>query len=130
MEPPKDAEVIEFPTSTIWFDEDGVLYSVSKKTPPVSVEESKKTLEEFVRLTGGKKVCMIIDMTNASPTDKESREFGAEVLPPLTKAIGMVSRSPMGRMIANLFFGLKPPPYPVKMFANEKDAKEWIKQYL
>jgi len=38
LTPPKDAELIEFPTSTIWFDKSGIMYSVSKKVPAQSLE--------------------------------------------------------------------------------------------
>jgi hypothetical protein len=130
MEPPKDAEIIDMPTSTVWIDGDGILYSISKKVPPQTVEESRKTLEDFKKITNGKKFCMLLDVTNSSPTDKETREFAAEELPKIVTALAMISDSPLGRMVANLFFALKPPPYPAKMFANEEDAKAWLLQYL
>jgi hypothetical protein len=44
--------------------------------------------------------------------------------------MAIVTSSPLSRMMANLFFSFKPPQYPVKMFQNEKDATEWIRQYL
>ena len=130
MEIPKNVKLIETPTSTIWFDETGICCSISKKHPPQSLEESKKSVEEFKKLTNGKKVCMLLDITNSSPSSKEIRDYAAEEMPKLVIAIAMISRSPLGRMVANLFFGLKPPSYPTKMFSNEKEAKEWLKQYL
>jgi mRNA degradation ribonuclease J1/J2 len=114
----------------MWFDKDGVLYSVSKKVPPQTVDAARETLAQFKQIVGDRKLCMILDLTNASPSDRETREFAAVELTRIVKAMGMVSGSPLGRMIANLFFGLKPPPYPVKMFADEKEAKAWIRQYL
>jgi hypothetical protein len=42
----------------------------------------------------------------------------------------MITTSPVSKMIANLFFGFKPPSYPVKMFTNKEEAVSWIKQYL
>ena len=48
----------------------------------------------------------------------------------VTKAMAIISASPLGRMVANLFFGFKPPVYPVKFCATQEEAKEWIKQYL
>ncbi|MGZ3883914.1 MAG: DUF7793 family protein, partial [Bacteroidia bacterium] len=61
---------------------------------------------------------------------KHQRDFIAEQLSSVTKAMAIITSSPLSRMIANLFFGLKPPPYPVKMFTNENEAKAWILQYL
>ena len=68
--------------------------------------------------------------STAPPPRKEDRDWIAQELDSVVKAMGIISTSPFSRMVANLFFGLKPPAYPVKFFENEKDAKEWIRQYL
>ena len=133
MQPPKDAKVTEWPTSTVWFDEDGVLYSKPKpvKYKSQTKEESEKQLEEFRKLTGGKKVCMILETDHSAPPPKrEDRDWIAKELDSITKAMAIISTSPLSRMLANLFFGFKPPAYPVKFFANEKEAKKWISKYL
>jgi len=134
MEIPSSAKTIDWPTSIMWFDEDGVLYSKPKPgvvEPEFSREDGKAQIEEFKKITGGKKVCLIIETNaNSRAPKKEDRDFIAEMLTEITKAMAVISTSPLSRMIANLFFGLKPPTYPVKFFSNEKEAKEWIKQYL
>jgi hypothetical protein len=129
MEPPKNAEVIDWETSTMWFDEDGVLYSVSKKIPPQTMEQTKQALEDFKKIIGNKKVCLIIDVTNTAESTKEVRDYVAIEFPKFIKAIAMISKSPLGKMLANLFFKVKKQPYPVKMFNDEREAKEWIMQY-
>jgi hypothetical protein len=134
MEIPKEAKIIDWTTSILWFDEQGILYSMPKpgvEEPILTREETLKQMESFKKLTGNKKLCMILETNkNSKAPKKEDRDFIAEQLADITKAMAIISTSPLSRMIANLFFGLKPPPYPVKFFSNEKDAKEWIKQYL
>ncbi len=130
MLPPENAKLIDWPNSTMWFDEDGILCSVSKKVAPLTLAETKKTVEDFKKLTGGKKVCMLSDNTNSTPLSKELRDYIADVMPDLVKAIAVVSSSAAGRMVANLFFSIKKQPYPIKMFDDEIKAKEWLKQYL
>ncbi len=129
MEIPKNVKVYDFPTSALWFDKDGILCSVSKKAPQQTIEESKKWMDEFYKIFGHEKHCMLIDITNASPVNKEARDYAAAELPKVVKAIAMISHSALGRMLINLFFGLKPPPYPAKMFSNETEAREWLKAY-
>ena len=74
---------------------------------------------------------MIAETDKSSPPPKkEDRDWIARELNSVIKALAIISTSPLGKMLANLFFGLKPPPYPYKFFSNEIDAKEWIKQYL
>ena len=126
MRPPKDATVYENFSSTFWFDKDGILYSISKRVRPQSLEEAKRELQKFINLTSGKKVCMLADVTNSSESTKEVRDFVAIELPKLIRAIAMVSDSALGKMLANLFFSLKTQPYPVKMFNDEKEARKWL----
>lgn len=130
MEIPKNTEIIEWETSTIWFDENGILYSISKKARPQSLEEIKKSMEAFKKLIGEKKICMLLDVTNSAESTKEARDYAAIEFPKFVKAIAMVSSSVLGKMLANLFFSIKAQPYPAKMFNDEKEAKEWLMQYL
>jgi hypothetical protein len=120
----ENIKVIDFPTSTMWFDEPGILSSVAKKIPPQSVEEAKKTIVEFRKITGGKKICLLSDSTDSPPANQEMRDYAAELIPEIAKAIAIFSRSAVGNMAANLFFSIKKQPYPVKMFTDETEAKE------
>ncbi|UPT67364.1 MAG: hypothetical protein M0D57_01335 [Sphingobacteriales bacterium JAD_PAG50586_3] len=130
MSPPQGAAITENKTSIYWFDEDGILCSVYKKAPPISLEESKQLIDEFRQVTQGRKFCMLLDITHSAASTKESREFAAVEFPKIVTAMAMLSASPLGRMLANLFFALKPTPYPAKIFATEKEAKDWLKHYL
>lgn len=132
MEVPTDREVFDRPSSTMWFDDDGILCSLSKKNPPPqTLENVKENVEWIKKLLNGKKVCMLSE--NKYPgtqPSKEVRQYAAEEIPKITKALAFIAHSPLSKMIANLFFALYPPNYPVKMFDNEQAAREWLKQYL
>ncbi len=130
MIPPENVKVIDFPTSIMWFDEYGILCSVAKKVPQQTVEEAKKSMIEFKKIIGEKKVCLLSDNTDSPPVNKEMRDFAAEVIPEIVKAIAVLSNSAVGKMAANLFFSLKKQAYPVKFFDQEEEAKQWLKQYL
>jgi hypothetical protein len=130
MEPPKNAKVIENLTSLYWFDDDGILCSISKKAPKQSFEETKKVVEDFKKMLNGNKVCLLIDVTHTIESTREVRDYVAIEFPKFIKAIAMISNSALGKMLANLFFSIKSQPYPTKMFNDEQEAKEWLKQYL
>ena len=130
MEVPKDRKVHDTQTSTYWFDDDGIMCSISKKADPLSLEETKKLLENFRATLKQEKICMFIDVTHSRETTRDVRNYVAEEFPKFVKAIAMISDSALGRMLANLFFSLKSQPYPAKMFSNEQEAKEWLVQYL
>jgi len=129
MEPLKSTEVFDSPNSKYWFEE-GILYVIAKKAPELSLEVQKEQMEAFKRKLDGKKICSIMDVTNTSSSSKEARDYNTKELPTIFKAIAFIINNPLSRMIAHLYLGFSPLKFPVKMFSNEKDAKEWIKNYL
>jgi hypothetical protein len=131
MTPPENIEVHENATSTWWLEESGILCSISKKdAPDLNREQSLQQIAELNKITGGKKMCMLLEITYGRPSKREDREFAAAELQKIIKALALVSKSALGKMVANLFFNLKPPPYPTKMFSDENEAREWLQQYL
>jgi hypothetical protein len=132
MKIPSDVKVHELSSSYLWIDESGIVYSTPKPgTPPdLTVEQLKKEMEILRSIIGPQKVCFVLESNSDSkPPKREQRDLIAAELASVTKAMAIVTNSPLSRMIANLFFGLKPPPYPAKMFTNEADAREWVLQF-
>ena len=121
---------MDWASSTFWFDESGIVCSINKKSDPQSLEEVKEIIKTFNELTGGKKICLLADATHTSESTKEVRDYVATEFPKFIKAIAILSDSSLGKMIANLFFKLKSQPYPTKMFNDEKEAKDWLQQFL
>jgi|SRR5687768_560319 len=132
MEIPTNVTVHELTSSFIWINDEGILFSTPKpgKPPELSLDQLDVEMKKFNEIIGHKKICMVSEANPQSrPPNKQERERIAELINEVTTAMAIITNSPVSRMIANLFFGLKPPPYPVKMFSNENDAVEWIRQY-
>lgn len=127
---PPDAEITELPTATIWRDENGILYAILKKTPPPTMEQTIEAINGYKKVTGGEKHCIMIDVTHSPQSSREVREYAAKELPKLFKAMALLSKSALGKMLANLFFNLKSQPYPVKMFNTEKEARAWLEKFI
>mgnify|MGYP001560284686 CR=1 FL=1 len=130
MEIPPNTKVTDLPASVFWFDESGILCSITKNTAAPSFDETKRIIEHFKQLIGNRKVCILLDVTNSPPNTKETRDYMSAEMPKFSKAVGIISGSAFGMMVANIFFGLKKQPYPVKMFTDERVAKKWLKQFL
>ena len=129
MNLPDNTELFEGELATFWFDENGILCALAKNTPR-SIEKQKKNYAFIRQITGNKKVCLLSDTTSSSPQDKETRDYAASELPNVFKAMAVISKSAAGLFIANIFVALKHQPIPIKMFADENQAKEWLKEYL
>jgi hypothetical protein len=133
MEIPKNVKTVELSSSILWISPEGIVYSRPKDgvPPQLSAEEVEEQLKIFKAVVGNEKVCMVLEVNpKAKPPAKEQPDLLAAQLTSITKAMAIIISSPVSRIIANLFFGFKPPSYPVKMFANEQEATAWIKQYL
>lgn len=132
MTPPENVQVYDFPTTKIWFDNEGVFYSTSRPgAPSIGLDEAVDFMKRLHDLVSSQKVCMIVKV-NASDNlpKKKVSEYLAKELEALTTAMAVVYDSPLGRMVANVYFGLAPRKYPMKFFGNVEDAKKWMGQYL
>jgi hypothetical protein len=132
LQAPTYIKTHELSNSIVWI-EDGILFSKPKDGPYVhsTKEMMLEDLQKFKQITGGKKMCMIIEgHPQAETPKKEDRDFISEKLAEVTKAMAILTPSAVSRMVANLFFLFKPAQYPMKMFVSVSDAKMWLQDCL
>ena len=129
MKPPDNAKIIEGELATFWFDESGILCAIAKNVPR-SLEKQRDNYVFIKQITGNKKVCLLSDTTSSTPQDKETRDYSATEMPNVFKAMAIISDSVLGQFSANVFLALKDQPIPIKFFADENTAIEWLKAYL
>jgi hypothetical protein len=125
---PIDRLIWESEIATYWF-EDGILVSLSKSVLR-TVEKIAENVALVKRITDNKKVPLLIYLASSPVPDKETRKFSTEQLPVIYSAMAMISKPGLAKFIINILFGLKPSPIPMKPFTNDKDAKEWLKQFV
>lgn len=125
---PPGADLIKGEIADYLF-EDGILYSYSKSVQR-TVENINNNVVLVKKITGGKKVPLLIYLSPSPMPDKATRKFSTEQLPQVYSAMAMVSKPGLAQFIMKILFRLKPPPIPMKQFSNDADAREWLKQYV
>ena len=125
---PADRQIFEGEIATYWFD-DGILVSLSKN-PKRTVAKIADNVALVKKITNNKRVPLLIYLTDSPVPDKETQKFSREQLPNIYTAMAMISEPGLAKFIMNLLFRLQSPPIPMKNFTDEKEAKEWLKQYL
>ena len=125
--PPTDRQIFEGEIATHWLD-DGILVSLSKN-PKRTVENIAGNVALVRQISNNKRVPLLIYLSNSPVPDKETRKFVNQELPNVYTAMAMISTPGLSKFIMNFLFALKPPPIPMKNFTNDKEAKEWLKQY-
>lgn len=130
IQPAKGIEVTKLNKHLVWHDEDGIVYIKSIAGEKSEIKDIQQLRDFLINLSQEKRSCILIDFSNVSQADRETRDYVNKEFPKIARAVALVSKNPLGRMMANLFFNLKKQPFPTKMFDKELDAKEWLKQYL
>ena len=130
MQPSTLCEIFESPLSVMWFDEDGIFCTVTKKKAPLTKEALIAQFDFIRKRSNGKKICWLGDVTHVSFPTTEARDYAGEETPKFIKALALITNSEISKMVANVFLVLKRPPYPTKLFTNEKDARNWLKNHL
>jgi hypothetical protein len=128
MEAPKDRELFEGEIATYWF-EDGILVSLSKP-PKRTVAKITGNVALVKRITGNKRVPLLIYLSKSPVPDRETRTFATTQLPVIYSAMAMVSKPGLSQFIMNILFSLKPPPIPMKNFTDAEAAKAWLQQFV
>lgn len=126
MQPPADAQVLQHPLVTLWFDRDGILHKVSKNTPRTL--EKVEDLYSFIKQhTKGKKVCAMVEDSNETASDKTVLEYLKREIPHVFTDVAFLSKTSTGDMVAILTSVLVPAHIPTGVFKNETDAKNGLK---
>ena len=126
---PADRQIFEGEIATYWLDDDGILISLSKN-PRRTVQNITNNVALVKRITNNRRIPLLIYLTNSPIPDKETRRFVNEQLPNVYSAMAMISKPRLAKFIMNFLFRLKPPPIPMKNFTDEKEAKEWLRQFI
>lgn len=122
-------ELIKGEIADYHYGDDGILYSYSKSTLR-TVKTISDNIALVKRITGNKIVPLLIYLSDSPVPDKETRRFSTEQLPHVYKAMAMVSKPGLSKLIMNILFRLKTPPIPMKSFTNDREAKEWLMQFV
>jgi hypothetical protein len=111
------------------YGNDGILYSYSKSTLR-TVKNISGNIALVKKITGNKPVPLLIYLSDSPVPDKETRRFSTEQLPNVYKAMAMVSKPGLSKLIINILFRFKTPPIPMKSFSSDTEAKECLLQYI
>lgn len=130
MNPEVSLKIYDTEVGTFWFDDDGILNHVAKPVTFPALDKLKQNNEFIKQICDNQTVCFLSNANKAQPMNQQMRDFVAEELPQMFKAMAIISNSMLSTMIANIFFKLKGQPVPMKMFTNENEAKKWLRQYL
>lgn len=129
MTPPPNA--IMAPSGPTWLSEDGIMITINNKHTIHNIDDAIENLRITHLVAGDKARPLLVDMTYVKTMDRDARE---EYMKPgnekYVSAVALLTKSNMGRVVANIFMNFQKHLVPVKMFNDPVKAKEWLMQYL
>jgi hypothetical protein len=126
---PTDRPVFEGEIATYWFEDDGILVSLSKSTRR-TVEIIANNIALVQRITNNTRVPLLIYLSRSPVPDRATRTFSTQQLPVAYSAMAMVSEPGLSRLVMNMLFRFQQPPIPMKSFTDDTAARAWLRQYL
>ncbi|MBF0441122.1 MAG: STAS/SEC14 domain-containing protein [Oligoflexales bacterium] len=116
---------------TIELADDGIVRVVVNRDGEVSLDDAKRAIAEISKMTEGRSVPVLIDLSGIKSICRDARNYfaGAEAARYVSASALLVS-SPVSRIIGNFFIGINKHINPVQIFTSESDALDWLKGYL
>jgi hypothetical protein len=72
---------------------------------------------------------LLVNIHDNGPEDRKTRAEWTR-RSDLLSAIALVVKTPLSRMIGNLFLTVSRPPFPVRLFDNEASALVWLEGFV
>lgn len=129
MEVPKNA--INVSGYFTWMGNDGIARTKVKPDIDITLEMAVENTTVVSSFYKDKKFPILIDARGIKSMSREARDhFSTRGRDSKTNSFGIVIKSPLSRVIGNFFLGINKPTVPTKLFDNEEDAIEWLKNHL
>jgi hypothetical protein len=118
-------------TEHIFIDEYGLIQCKAFKYSEHTLEDAKENINAVKLLAQGRKVPVMVDITEVKGANREAREYlSSPEAGKIQSACALLVGSALSRLVGNFFLGLNKTPFPTKLFTDEAKAIEWLKTFL
>ena len=128
-----EKEIGKTSTSKIWLSKDGILVQENLFNTMETLETAKENVEMLWKVAGHKKRPVLVDPTEVLYVEDEARNYYAfsDKSEQYFTAVAILTKTTTAKIIGNFMISVnKPKAFPVKLFSSEKDAIEWLKNYV
>lgn len=111
--------------------EGGIMYLRLKEGAEFNLETTKEQHAAQDELTSNDNYVVLVDATHHVSMSKESREYMAAYENPRRKATALLTRYNLATLLlANFYMKFNQPKIPTKLFNQEEEAIDWLRQML
>lgn len=109
--------------------EEGILYA-TYLVNKIDLEGAKAATEFRKKITGNRVFPALVDVSSFKEINREARAFFAQEAGEDLKAIAVLVKNPVSRMMTNFFLKFNNPKYPIRFFTSDSEAYQWLLQYV
>jgi len=125
------ADCIESGASYFWLDEDGIMVILNKPTVLQTRADAEENILVTRKVSAGTPRPLLIDITDIKSMSREAREvYANEGAEGKVKAVALITKSAMGRIVGNFFLGFNRPSVPTRLFNDAEAARKWLLAYV
>lgn len=108
-------------------DPRGFVRATMRAGVEMELVDAREAIAATARLTGGKRVPVMVDTRGLRRESKEARDhFLSAEAAQVASAVALIVGSPVSRMIANFFLRSGKLPTPTRLFTDEAEAAAWL----
>ncbi|MFH1427328.1 MAG: hypothetical protein ABIG60_02260 [Patescibacteria group bacterium] len=117
----------------IWESDDGSGRATFLPEAVVTLDDAKEYFTACLKVSGGKKECILVDISKVKFVEREAREYFARSKEAIkiTKAVAILIKTPISRVIGSFYIYLNASAlrFPVKLFSSKNKALEWLSKF-
>ena len=122
-------KVIEKDIFKVWLGDDGIIYVEVIPNEEITLASARISSELRVQLAFGKTRPLLVDMSKVKSITREAREFYSKD-ESFVSAMALIIKSPVSKVIGNLFLSIDQPIYPVRLFTSKNEAIDWLRNLV
>jgi hypothetical protein len=108
---------------------DGIIVMRYHAGVVLSGERAAEVAAAHIRAAGGQKRPALADVRGLVSVDRASREVAASAaVVAVTARLAILVGNPVTRVLGNFFLKVTTPAYPTRVFADEAQARAWLKE--
>lgn len=111
------------------YSEDGILRVRMVEGAFFDLEDARLQFNTIRRLVGEKRVPVLLDARSSFTTTKDAHEFLAQHSGHRI-ATAVITKNAISKTIINTYITVFRPASPYKMFTDEKEAEDWLKEQM
>jgi hypothetical protein len=126
------SQMPETRTAHINLTDDGIVVVRVRPGARQSMTDASENLAAAVAQTGGRRRPLLVDIRGAQPLAADvRRQYAGQIVVTAFSALALlIEGSTFGRMMGNVYFSVAQLAIPMKMFVDESQALEWLKELM